>query len=187
MKSMLIACAALLSVGIAASANACTREQAFGFPFDARVPAEATPVKETLLQGGSGDGNVLASFNAPVPEPLADFDQYAYWSNKDRASVHAIVAYRALIDDADKLQDELLRNTVLADARLQITRLREEWHGRYGFEYAATSDSGLTWRASRDGVESTIGVLGGQYLYVECRNSDLDSAAIRKAFKFGSR
>ena len=186
MKSLRIAGATLLSLSIALSANACTREQAFGFPFDEPVPADATPVKETLLQGG-GVGNALASFNAPVPEPLADFDQYAYWSNRDRASVHAIVAYRALIDDADKLQDELLRNTVLTDARIQLTKLREEWHGRYGFDYEATSDSGLTWRASRDGVESTIGVLGGQYLYVECRNSELDSAAIRKAIKSGSR
>ena len=186
MKSMLITGASLLCLSIAVSAHACTAETAFGFPFDERVPAGATPVKEILLQGGSG-GNALASFNAPVPEPLADFEQYAYWSNVDRESVHAIVAYRALIDDVDKLQDELLRNTVLADARIQISKLREEWHARYGFEYEAASTSGLTWRASRDGVESTIGVLGGQYLYVECRNTELESAALRKAIKSGSR
>lgn len=169
--------------GVAAAGTdiACTAEQAFGFPFGKPVPSGATDVKEKLFQGGFAGGNVLASFNAPAP--VAKFTHYAYWSNRDRQSVYSVQAYTALISDAELAGDESARVAALEIGRAEITQLRDEWQELYGFVYQRVNESGLKWRAEKDGVVSTIGVMGAQYLYIDCTHTALENQAIAKALK----
>jgi hypothetical protein len=162
---------------------ACTQDEAFGFKFGEPVPTEAKDVREFYFMGGTGEGNVLRSFQAPVPSPTESFPNYAYWSNRDRKVVNSIVAFRPLISDKKLLNDEAYRTSVLEKAKVEIAQLREAWGTMYGITYTATSKSGLTWDGENAFVTSTIGTFGGEYLYIECTNKVLRQKAEELAWK----
>jgi hypothetical protein len=167
----------------APGANACTKEEAFGFHFGKSVPSGAVDVKEYYFMGGTGPGNVLRSFQASVPSPMENFPHYAYWSNRDRKAVNSIVAFRQLISDKKLLNDEAYRTAVLEKVRVEIAQLRDLWQKMYGITYVSTTPSGLTWDGENAEVSSTIGTFGGEYLYVECTNKALRQEAEQMAWK----
>jgi len=162
---------------------ACTETEAFGFRFGQRVPSEAKNVTVYYFTGGTGGGNVIRSFSAPVPSPLDNFPNYAYFSNRDRKVVHSIIAFRQLISDKKLLYDDAYRTSVLEKTKREIAELRAAWEERYGLKYTAANPSGLTWDAENASVSSTIGTFGGEYLYVECANKALRKQAEAIAWK----
>src|ERR1700752_514604 len=153
--------AACLLAAMNHPAFACDEAQAFGFRFGRPVPAKAGDVNEFWFQGGPAPGNVIRSFTAGVPAPLAGFDNYAYWSNGDRKVVHAVTAFRQLIAERKLLHDDAYRRSVLEKTKPEMEQLRRSWEKKYGFVYAATTKSELTWEAKTPTVTSTIGILGG--------------------------
>ena len=159
------------------SAFACDEARAFGFEFGRPVPAKFGDVKEFWFQGGAAPGNVIRSFTADVPAPVPGFDNYAFWSNRDRQVVHAITAFRQLITERNLLQGDAYRRSVLEKVKPEIERLKKSWGDRYGFVYVATTKSELTWEAKTPTVTSTIGILG-EYLYLECVNNALQTKAL---------
>src|SRR5262245_33311469 len=179
---MLRLLAACLLTATSHSALACDEAQAFGFQFGRPVPVKASEVKEFWFQGGTAAGNVIKSFMAGVPAPLPGFDNYAYWSNRDRQVVHAVTAFRQLITGRKLLFDDAYRQSVLEKTKPEMERLRQSWEEKYGFVYVATTKSELTWEAKTPTVSSTIGILGGEYLYVECVNNALQAKALSIAF-----
>jgi len=62
----------------------------------------------------------------------------------------------------------------------QVVQLRRSWKEKYGFVYVATTKS--EWEAKTPKVTSTIGTIGGEYLYVECVNNALQTKARSIAF-----
>jgi hypothetical protein len=175
---MLRLLAACLLTAMSHPAFACDEARAFGFQFGRPVPAKAGDVKEFWFQGGTAAGNVIRSFTADVPSPLPGFDNYAYWSNRDRQVVHAVTAFRQLITESKLLHDDAYRRSVLEKTKPEIERLKKSWGEKYGFVYVATTKSELTWEAKTPTVSSTIGILGGEYLYVECVNNALQAKAL---------
>src|SRR5215510_8465752 len=169
---------ACLLTALGHSAFACDQAQAFGFQFGRPVPAKSSDVKEFWFQGGTAPGNVIRSFIADVPSPLPGFDNYAYWSNRDKQVVHAITAFRQLITERNLLFDDAYRRSILEKTKPEIERLKKSWQEKYGFVYAATTKSELTWEAKTPTVTSVIGILGGEYLYVECVNNALQAKAL---------
>ncbi|WP_049630490.1 hypothetical protein [Cellvibrio sp. pealriver] len=162
---------------------ACTKDEAFGFKFGNPVPRQAKDVKEFYFQGGVGAGNVRRSFQVAVPSPMEHFPDYVYWSNRDRKAVHSIVGFRQLISDKTLLSDEVYRTSVLEKTKNEIAQLHEEWGKLYGIAYKQTSQSGLTWSGENEYVRSTIGIYGGEYLYIECTNKALHQIATEIAWK----
>lgn len=168
---------------LARPAFGCDQAGAFGFPFGKPVPEDATDVKDFWFQGGTAPGNVIRSFTAKVPAPLAGFDNYVYWSNRDRKIVHAITAFRRL----SAAPGEASRRSALEQTRMEMEALRKSWSAKYGFTYAETATGGQTWEATMPVVSSTIGRFGTDYLYIECVHRDLQREALDVALGRRSR
>lgn len=172
-----------LFLSIAFQTVACTQDEAFGFKFGQPVPNDTKDVTEFYFMGGSGTGNVLRSFLAPVPMPIENFQNYTYWANRDRKIVNSIIAYRQIISDKILLNNDAYRASVLENTKLEISQLRDAWEQKYGISYKKRTPSELTWDGENAYVSSTIGTFGGEYLYIECTNKGLRREAESIAVK----
>ena len=163
-------------------ASGCNDDAAFGFRFGQPVPKDATDdVESTWFKGSPGAGNHLESFAGNVPTPLADFDNYVYYANRDRKVAYGVVAYRQLeYVNTQPLSDEELEE-LRVEARTELERIAGVLEANYGLVYEPDpyTPSGLYWEAETDDVRAVLSVFLGQVIYVDCTNKRLEREALR--------
>lgn len=160
---------------------ACDEKLAFGFELGKPVPVEARDLTVFWFTGGSVP-NALDSYEAKVPEPIAGFDRYGYWANRDRKVVYSVFAFRSLDAGGKPLADEAAQKLPLERAKQDMEAIRKQWHEKQGFDFRQ-ADSEWMLEATTATVKVTIGVVGGEYLYVECTHRALEKEAMTVALK----
>jgi hypothetical protein len=171
----------ILSV-ICLNSYACGLE-AFGFELGKPVPPKTWKVTEALFQGGSSPGNVIRTFMSDVPEPLPQFENYVFWSNRDKKVTFAITAYRPQKADPDLYENKEKHQALINMTKVELNRLKDIFEKKYGFKYQTTNESGLTLKAETTEVRSIIGAYIGRNIYIECSNIALENKADAIALK----